>query len=206
MLYYFRERRSNLRLRYLDNNIISQLDVRGTEKSSQQEISVRYKGNFIGTITLESELKSKITFRESAFNSLRDRDIQSYGFENKFSYLWNIVNLYEISLKAAYDADRSAADLEALLLGVRNSYERKFQGRGRWRAFVEIDRVKVTPAGAPIPWEMSGGKKAGNTYGWGVSAEYRIGRNLSLRLNYEGWNEPNRDVYHLGGGEIRALF
>jgi len=206
VLYYFRERRSNLRLRYLDNNIISQLDVRGTEKSSQQEISVRYKGNFIGTVTLESELRSKTTIRQSAFNSLRNRDIHSYGFENKFSCLWNIVNLCEVVIKAAYDEDRSAADLEALLLGLRNSYERKFQGKGRWRAFVEIDQVNVTPGGAPIPWEMSGGKKAGNTYGWGVSAEYRIGRNLSLRLNYEGWNEPNRDVYHLGGGEIRALF
>ncbi|MBU1063835.1 hypothetical protein KKC74_03385, partial [bacterium] len=68
------------------------------------------------------------------------------------------------------------------------------------------DRVAITPEGSPIPWEMSGGRKEGNTYGWGVSAEYRLGRNLSLRLNYEGWNEPDRDVYHLGGGEIRALF
>ncbi|MBU1635657.1 hypothetical protein KJ762_14275, partial [bacterium] len=123
-----------------------------------------------------------------------------------FSYLWNIVHLFECEIKSSYDLDQSEDAIEALLLGIRNSYERKVQNKGCWKAFLEIDRVAITPEGSPIPWEMSGGRKEGNTYGWGVSAEYRIGRNLSLRLNYEGWNEPDRDVYHLGGGEIRALF
>lgn len=206
LLYSFQQRRSNLRLRFLENNTVSQLDVRGPETTAIRETSLRYRGGFIGSLTLESELAAKTTFRESAFNPLRNRDIHSYRSNNTFAWLWSMVNLYECALKVSYDRDRGTKALEALLLGLRNSYERKFQGKGRWRAFVEIDRVSVTPKGSAIPWEMSDGKKEGVTYGWGISAEYRLGRNLSLRLNYEGWDEPNRDVYHLGGGEIRALF
>ena len=206
VLYYFEKRKSNLRLRYLDNNIVSQLDVRGRENSIIREASLRYRGNFIGKLKLESEFASEYTFRESEFNVLRNRDIRAYRLENTFSYLWNMVHLYECELKSSYDLDQSDDAIEAMMLGIRNSYERKVQNKGRWKAFVEIDRVAVTPEGSPIPWEMSAGRKEGNTYGWGVSAEYRIGKNLSLRLNYEGWNEPDRDVYHLGGGEIRALF
>jgi len=44
------------------------------------------------------------------------------------------------------------------------------------------------------------------TVGWGLSIEYRLGKNLSLRCNYEGWNEPDRDIYHFGSAEVRALF
>ncbi|MBN2601545.1 MAG: hypothetical protein JXR87_06105, partial [Candidatus Marinimicrobia bacterium] len=206
ILYYFEQRKSNLRFRYMDNNTVSQLDVRGQENSIIRETSLRYKGDFIGGLKLESECASKYTFRESGFNVLRNRDIRAYRFENTFSYLWNIVHLYECELKSSYDLDQGEDAIEAFLLGIRNSYERKVRNKGRWEAFLEIDQVMVTPEGSSIPWEMSGGRKEGNTYGWGISAEYKIGPNLSLRLNYEGWNEPDRDVYHMGGGEIRALF
>ncbi len=206
LLYHFDNRQSDIRLRFLDNNTISQLDVRGREKYIARESSVRYKGNFIGKLRLESKFSSEYTYRKSDFNILRDRDIRSYQLDNTFSYLWNIVHLYELELKGSYDLDQSEDDLEALLVGVRNSYERKVKSKGRWKGFLEIDRVAVTPEGTPIPWEMSAGKREGLTVGWGVSAEYRLGKNLSLRLNYEGWNEPDRDLYHLGGGEIRALF
>ena len=206
VLYSFANHSSNLRFRYLNNYVVSQLDVRGAENSIKRVMSLRYRGKLLDILRLESEFASQYTFRESEFNSLRDRNIQTYRLDNTFSRTWNMVNLLECELKGSYDRDKSDDAIEAALLGVRNSYERKIQSRGRWKTFFEIDRVKVTPEGSPIPWEMSGGKKEGNTYGWGVSAEYRIGKNLSLRLNYEGWNEPDRDVYHLGGGEIRALF
>lgn len=199
-------RRSDLRLRYMETSKISQLDVRGREKSSGQETSIRYKGYFFWNIRLVSNIAHKHLLRQSDFNSLRDRDIQSLRLKNKFSYLLNIIHLFECELTGSYDIEQTGDELEAFLIGIRNSYERKLRNKGRWKTFLEIDRVAVTPEGAPIPWEMSAGKKEGNTYGWGISAEYRLGKNLSLRLNYEGWDEPNREIYHLGSGEIRALF
>jgi hypothetical protein len=125
---------------------------------------------------------------------------------NSFSYLLNSVHLFECQLTGSYDAEQSGRGIETLLFKVRNSYERKLKSRGRWKGFVEFNDVNVVPVGSPIPWEMSNGRKAGVTLGWGLSVEYRLGKNLSVRCNYEGWSEPDRDIYHLGGGEIRALF
>ncbi|MCK4716916.1 MAG: hypothetical protein KAT54_08920, partial [Candidatus Marinimicrobia bacterium] len=199
-------RRSDLRLRYMETSKISQLDVRGHEKSSCQETSIRYKGYFSWNIRLVSNIAHKHLLRQSEFNSLRDRDIQSLRLKNTFSYLLNTIHLFQCELTGSYDIEQTGDKLEAFLIGIRNSYERKLKAKGRWKTFLEIGRVAVTPEGSPIPWEMSNGKKEGNTYGWGISAEYRLGKNLSLRLNYEGWDEPNREIYHLGSGEIRALF
>jgi hypothetical protein len=198
--------RADIRLRYVSDLQISQLDVRGREKSSGDETSLRYKGPFFHGIILDYELARKMIYRKSDFNYLRDRDISSYQTEGTFSYLLNAIHLFEMEITSAYEKEETSDIIETLLLGIRNSYERKLKNKGRGRGFIEIDRVSVTPVGSPIPWEMCDGKKEGLTLGWGLSVEYRLGKNLSLRCNYEGWNEPDRDVYHLGSAEVRALF
>ncbi|HCL00482.1 MAG TPA: hypothetical protein DHW42_10320 [Candidatus Marinimicrobia bacterium] len=206
VIYKMDGRKSDIRFRFLDTYKISQMDVRGREKSMGQENSIRYKGYFWKSIRLESGLAYKSLYRKSYFNSLRDRDIRSVQMSNSFSYLLNGVHLFECQLTGSYDAAQSGHEIETLLFGVRNSYERKLKSKGRWKGFVEFNDVNVTPVGSPIPWEMGNGKKAGVTLGWGLSVEYRLGKNMSVRCNYEGWSEPDRDIYHLGGGEIRALF
>ncbi len=198
--------RAEIRLRYVSNFQISQLDVRGREKSVGDETSLRYKGPFFRGIVLDYELARKMLYRESAFNYLRDRNIRSYRTKGTFSYLLNAIHLFETEITSAYEWEETFKMIETLLLGMRNSYERKLKNKGRWRGFIELDRVNVTPAGSPIPWEMCNGKKEGMTVGWGLSIEYRLGKNLSLRCNYEGWNEPDRDIYHFGSAEVRALF
>jgi len=198
--------RADIRLRYVSNFQISQLDVRGREKSLGDETSLRYKGPFFRGVILDYELARKMLYRKSAFNYLRDRDIRSYRTKGTFSYLLNAIHLFETEITSAYEQEETFKMIETLLLGMRNSYERKLKNKGRWRGFIELDRVNVTPADSPIPWEMCNGKKEGMTVGWGLSIEYRLGKNLSLRCNYEGWNEPDRDIYHLGSAEVRALF
>jgi len=64
----------------------------------------------------------------------------------------------------------------------------------------------VTPKGESIPYEMSNGKNEGWTIGWGATVEYRVGSNVSIRSNYEGWKEPERRVYHIGSAEVRVSF
>jgi len=206
VIYKMESLKSDIRFRFLNTYKISQLDVRGREKSTGRENSIRYKGYFWKSIRLESGLAYKSLYRKSDFNSLRDRDIRSVRMSNSFSYLLNSVHLFECQLTGSYDAEQSGRGIETLLFKVRNSYERKLKSRGRWKGFVEFNDVNVVPVGSPIPWEMSNGRKAGVTLGWGLSVEYRLGKNLSVRCNYEGWSEPDRDIYHLGGGEIRALF
>ena len=204
----YRLRRSNgyLKLRYLDSDQNSALDVRGADRSQSKQYTLLYKGNFLAGLRLDSELNTKTFQRQSDYNSLRNRDLNTLSWQNQFSYLLGRKHLLEYILILNHDEEQRYNPTKAFLVSSRTSYERKIAGKGRWKCFVEIDNVKVTPRGNPIPWEMSKGKKEGGTFGWGALAEYRIGSNLSVRMNYEGWNEPHRPVYHMGGGEIRALF
>ena len=204
--YRIKSLRGNIRFRLLNSNRISQLDVRGREKNVSNEYSVRYKGAFIWKIKLDSEMSSKELKRNSVFNSLRDRNIKTIKYRNSFSYLLNKVHYLEYEIIVNRDVQKTLNPTRSFLTSIKGSYERKIKRKGRWKVFSEIDNVKVTPKGNPIPWEMSKGKKEGATIGWGTSVEYRIGKYLSIRVNYEGWNEPQRDVFHIGSGEIRALF
>lgn len=204
--YRLKNRRGNLRYRYLNSERLSQLDVRGFEEKSSLENSLRYRGFFIGSLRLDSELGHRHLARESAFNTLRDRDINSVVTKNTFSYLHDQIHLISSEITLNYDTQTLQNTIAARLIGIKNSYERKFKSSGRINCFLEFDRVTVMPEGSRIPWEMSNGKKEGLTVGWGFSLEYRIGKNLTIRANYQGWNEPERDLYHLGGGEVRAIF
>jgi len=204
--YQLRQMHGYLRLRYQDSEQISSLDVRGADRNHTRYLGLRYRGDFIAALKLESELRNKQLIRQSEFNSLSNRDLQSIIWENLISYRWDRRNFLRLEILLNYDEEQSYSRKIARLWGLEASYERKMQGKGRWRGFVELDRVTVTPEGMPLPWEMSQGKKEGSTLGFGGLVEYRIGNHLSIRFHYEGWNEPHRPLYHLGGGEIRALF
>ncbi len=195
-----------LRFRYRNIDRASQLDVRGQENSIDDEYSLRYKGAFILPLQLESELSVNQLHRESAFNSLRDRNIVSLGSESIISLLIDRVNHFKWILTLNRDRQQGQQEINAFLSGFRTIYERKLSGKGRWEVFAEFDNVQVQPAGTVIPYEMGRGKQSGTTWGWGGAFEYRIGKYLSVRVNYEGWNEPSRGLYHLGSAVVRAVF
>ncbi|MFA4838668.1 MAG: hypothetical protein WC703_04235 [Candidatus Neomarinimicrobiota bacterium] len=204
--YRMKKLRGDLRFRVQQIDQISQLDVRGKEDTQNGETSLRYKGQFLQNTTLDATFSGKRLVRKSEIRSARERNIQTLAFQSKISRLWNRIHL--IDGDVTFNRDRSVSDdpVVALLTQTKFGYERKMTGKGRWRIFSEIDRMKVTPKGTAIPWEMGSGKREGWTIGWGASFEYQIGKNVSLRAVYEGWNEPDRDVYHVGSGEIRAMF
>ncbi len=198
--------RGYLRFRFYNGDRISQLDVRGREKNLSRKYSLRYKGEFVKKTKLDSEISIENTIRESDFNILRNRDIFSLKSKYEISYLLHRIHNFQIEFIINKDEQKANNNLKAFLNGFKGSYERRVRSKGKVKFFTEIDNVKVTPAGNLIPWEMSNGKQEGLTYGWGASLEYRIGRNLSTRINYEGWNEPVRGLYNIGSAELRAMF
>jgi hypothetical protein len=195
-----------LRLRYYLSTNISQLDVRGQEENYVSEWSLQYRGRFIRALQLETELILSELQRKSGFNINRNRNINSRRFENKVSYNVGTLHYFSLNFNIGQDIQNIGSKVQSQLFQLRGNYERKVLQKGKWINFVEANTVKVTPAGRAIPWEMSKGKKEGLTLGWGTSLEYRIGRFFNIRINYEGWQEPDRDLYHLGGAEVRAYF
>ena len=205
--YRIPEKRINLALRYRTSIRKSQLDVRGAENSYIDEYSGEYRGPLAGEVKLNSELSVKQTRRKSYFNSLRDRDILSLTSKSTFSWVYDRKHHFDFILTLSKDEqDESTKDIEAFLTGLRLEYEIKILKQGRWKIFTEFDNVTVNPANTVIPWEMCQGNQVGNTFAIGASSEYKIGKYMSLRGNYESRNEPYLGLYHRGTVEVRAMF
>ncbi len=199
-------RRAEWRFRFLKSNQVNQLEVRGLERNNSNEFSIGYRGVFWKESNLESELALRNYQRISSYDAHRNRDINSFRLKDAIAWAFDRRNYFTTEITVMRDVQQDVPDLRAILTGIKFTYEHKVTQKGRWQFFTEIDQVNVRPKGSPIPWEMSNGKKEGTTIGWGISCEYRLGANLTIRANYEGWREPLYPVYHLGSGEIRAYF
>jgi len=205
--YRIPDKRINFRFRYRTSIRKSQQDVRGAENSMIDEYSGEYRGPIYKKLKLQSEFTVKQTERLSEISSLRNRDIFALTSENKFIFVYNRQHSYSFILTLSKDTQHEESkDIEAFLTGFRGEYELKLLKKGRIKVFSEYNNVTVTPKNTIIPYEMCQGNQLGNTFGIGSSAEYRIGRHISLRGNYESWNEPYLGLYHKGTVEVRAMF
>ncbi len=57
-----------------------------------------------------------------------------------------------------------------------------------------------------LPWELQYTRPLGWAQFWRLQYDYRLGRNLTAGLNYEGRREPAKSVVHNGRFEVRAYF
>ncbi|MCF7886055.1 MAG: hypothetical protein K9M80_06140 [Candidatus Marinimicrobia bacterium] len=204
--YDFKSIRGSLKMRYKSNHNISEVDVRGQEERSRDEYSLKYRGPFLMGIKLVMEMSKYNSQRESEISSMRNHDIAGLKLENDLSYRFNNSKKLNTILNFQYDEKLESNQVESFLTHIRFEFEHNFSRKGRTETFVELDQVQVTPEKSSIPWEMSNGRKEGLTFGFGASIEYKIGRHLNLRANYEGWKEPQYDFYQLGNIELRAFF
>ena len=205
--YRIPDKRINFRLRFRTSIRKSQQDVRGAENSVIDEYSGKYRGPVYKKLKLQSEFTVKQTERLSEISPLRNRDILALISKNKFTYIHNRKHNYSFILTISKDTQQEESkNIEAFLTGLRLEYELKLLKKGRIKVFSEYNNVNVTPKNTIIPYEMCKGNQVGNTFGIGSSAEYRIGKHISLRGNYESWNEPYLGLYHKGTVEVRAMF
>ncbi len=207
LTYRIPQHRINLRLKYRTSLRKSQLDVRGAENSAIDEYSGEYRGPLYGKMKLNARVTLKKTQRISYINASRNKDILALISENEFSYRLN--KRHQLTVKVTLSEDRQdkeAQQIEAFLTGLRLEYELRMTRRGRWEFFSEYNNVAVTPAGSILPWEMCQGNQVGNTIGIGATLEYKIGRYIRIRGNYESRSEPFLGLYHRGNIEVRAMF
>ena len=57
-----------------------------------------------------------------------------------------------------------------------------------------------------MPYELTGGKVAGQSYYWQLTFDYRINANLQLSFNYNGRKEGEAQPVHLAKMEAKAFF
>ena len=101
---------------------------------------------------------------------------------------------------------RQGADVR--LFGVGEEYTYQISEKGRLTAQLKWNRVNSAGENGfrYLPFEVVQGNQPGENFEWRLRADYKINKYLTFRLNYIGRDEPNRDVYHQGSGEFRAIF
>lgn len=162
-------------------------------------------------LTSQSELK--LNREDRTFDTARrlDRLVRSRQVEVELSY--RPQPLLELAQRGGLaidrdlysDATREPVRAQAIFLRPRLAYS--LRGRGRLQGEVEWVRVTAAPAGQVLPYELAKGNRAGTTWRWNLSAEYRVSSNVNFSATYLGRREPDRpQTLHLGKVEMRAFF
>lgn len=212
-LYIMRRNRKlsfRLRYRYRDSRFNQYLDPNENEDRLSTEKAVRADWRITPKIKSQSEVRQKITLRESKANTLRNRDITGYYYDQKFSY--RPASRWEIGLESQYGLENNDVETYPLRLwydALKGRINFSLPGKGRVSAQYEYQVVKPTenPLDLSIPYEMAQGKKEGVSKLWNVRAEYTVAKNILFTLFYSGRDEAHYEkIIHTGQAEIRAFF
>ncbi len=119
----------------------------------------------------------------------------------------NLTVTTELVLKPRYLLDISRdGNLEVTLLEAGAEIWRRFPSRGRVGARFAYQNVSVSVGNAFVPFQYADGKRVGENYQWGLSAELRFSKSMSARLSYDGEKIPSVDTRHVSSVTVRARF
>jgi hypothetical protein len=196
----------SIRFRFQQRKGLTQYAL-GTEKSYNRQQSVRVRWQLIQEIANQTEYEHRIDqVAASKYNS-RVRNISGNSLMSDWAYrpYTNIELGFKFSIERSENRDESSnsvADINTQ--GVRLIYSIQERGIARF----EFNREEVVLSGMNfiIPFELTGGRFAGKTWLWRLSAEYRITNFLQSTLNYDGRIEGQARTIHAMRAEVRAFF
>jgi len=207
-----RNRKYSFRLqyRYRDDLFNQFLDQNENEDRNSIDRSIRFDWRLTPKIKSQTKLQLDNLFRSSEINPTRDRDILSYGLDEKISY--RPLKRWEIGIESEWlsEENRVASypiQLWAGINRVRLNYA--IPGKTRLSAHFEYHQVSVTnnPGNLVVPFEMAGGKKEGDSKNWQLRTEYTIAKNILFTFFYTGRDDAGFDrIIHTGQAEVRAFF
>ena len=119
-------------------------------------------------------------------------------------------NRWEIALKSEISLNRDIVQTPATKANLvsfapRSSYS--LSKKGRFRGEIDWTKVFVSPKSRLIPFELTDGNRAGTTFRWNFSLDYRMSQNVQASFSYFGRSEPDRPrVQHFAKVEMRAFF
>jgi len=207
-----RNRDLNFRLlfRYRDDLFNQFLDPDENEDRLTIERGFRTDWRITNTLRSQSEIRQKLTIRDTPTNPLRNRDINAWFLEQQFS--WRPFQRWELGMDLEYGRENNRAESYPLelwfgVLAPEVNYQ--VAGKGRVQLRYEYQSVSVlsNPLDLTVPFEMALGKKEGVSKKWNLRAEYTVAKNILFTLQYTGRDEAGfREVIHTGQAEVRAFF
>ena len=208
--FFLFENRSDFsaRFRYQQRRGLGQYSS-GLEQSYSRERAIRVRLQMVAEISNQLEYINKQDNVAASVNSARSRTIASDGLSSDYSYRpeQNVEVGFKIEVSRSEDSYASipvAANFNSQSLRTAVS----FQNAGQVR--IDLSREEIllenAPAGLMIPFELTGGRRDGKTFLWGVSFDYRLSGNLQSSLQYTGRSEQSRPPIHTARAEVRAFF
>jgi hypothetical protein len=189
-------RLTGLRRSRLDRTFSSQ----GVEE--QSEVAVMAKGFAGRRLDLEVEFTGGRRKRDG-------EPVYAYGVRSNrlgFRGFWRSRKGWQAGLRFEAGRDReSQRGLDATYFAVRPEVIKALPGKGRIRTSAEWARVTSNHA-VPLFLGLAGGRRVGDNLSWRTIADYRLARNLTAMISYDGRKRPDRQVLHMGRMEMRAVF
>ena len=212
-LWFMRQNRDHsfrLRYRYRDDLFNQFLDPNDNENRLSIERSIWANYRIIEQLKAQSSVKNVVTLRNNPANEARNRDINSFIFNQNFSFRPDAS--WEFGIESEYGQEEDLANQKNLKIDytralLRTSYA--FLRKGKISSTFNYQMVNVlnNPLDVSIPFEMAGGKKEGVSKSWQLRGEYTIAENVVISLFYNGRDDAGFEkIIHTGQAEIRAYF
>lgn len=183
----------------------------GNERSLTIERSMRVRWHLVQEITNEIDFVNRLDRMNAPVASSRAHDIVSNTISSDLSYR------PEQNIEVGFKLDvGKAVDRFPVLAGGRETtahlntetirFTYSFQARGRARAELERDEVLLDTTSQYVPFELTNGAVAGQSWLWRLAVDYRFGSFVQATLSYDGRSEGGRSPVHTGRTEVRAFF
>jgi hypothetical protein len=165
-----------------------------------------------------NRFSNQVTARLDYINSSEDRVFESIGREDRqvrshefeLDFVYRPERKLEFALKSELSLNRDivqspATKANLISFAPRSSYS--LSKKGRFRGEIDWTKVFVAPKSRLIPFELTGGNRAGATLRWNFGLEYRMAQNVQASFSYFGRSEPDRPkAQHFAKVEMRAFF
>jgi len=212
-LYFMRRNRDHsfrFRYRYRDDLFNQFLESDDNENRLSIERGLWANYRIIETIKSQTEFRNILTFRENPSNTSRNRDINSFIIDQKFSFRPDLN--WEFGIESEYGREKDNANQKNLSTSYIRGLARASYAllrRGKISTSFDYQRVNIleNPTEATIPYEMARGRKEGVSKSWQIRGEYTIAENVVVSLFYNGRDDADFErIIHTGQAEIRAYF
>ena len=144
------------------------------------------------------------------FQSLNREDRKVRSTELQMDLVYRPKRIWEIGLKSYFSLNKDIIqepDTKANLFSFSPRVSYSLSNKGRIRFEFDWPKVMLSPKDRLIPFELTDGNRAGDTYRWNLGADYRVSGNVQMSMNYLGRNEPDRPkTQHIAKIEMRAFF
>ncbi|MDZ7334789.1 MAG: hypothetical protein ONB32_06465 [candidate division KSB1 bacterium] len=200
------ERRFSLRLRYNARLSLNNQYLEGKQNFNLIERELRVKSQLSPKLSAQLDYRRRHERKKYA-TALRDKNIVANEADLEWSYRPRQVLELAIKLRWSQAKNRIVAPIDVMLLAVAPQLSYSFQGKGRLRAELELNRVDASPKNALVPFEMASGNRSGTNLKWMTSLDYNVSRYLRASFSWNGRYEDylNQPIYTLRA-EMRAFF